>query len=66
MATFELIMPKLGESVIEATITRWMKSAGDTVNEDDAIVEIATERLIPKYLHLLKVKLSKPFLPKAK
>ncbi|MDP3463970.1 MAG: dihydrolipoamide acetyltransferase family protein [Bacteroidales bacterium] len=45
MATFELIMPKLGESVIEATITRWMKSAGDTVNEDDAIVEIATDKV---------------------
>lgn len=45
MATFELIMPKLGESVIEATITRWLKSAGDTVNEDDAIVEIATDKV---------------------
>jgi len=45
MATFDLIMPKLGESVIEATITRWLKSAGDTVNEDDAIVEIATDKV---------------------
>lgn len=45
MATFELIMPKLGESVIEATITRWLKSAGDSVNEDDAIVEIATDKI---------------------
>jgi 2-oxoglutarate dehydrogenase E2 component (dihydrolipoamide succinyltransferase) len=45
MATFDLIMPKLGESVIEATITRWLKTAGDTVNEDDAIVEIATDKV---------------------
>ena len=35
MAKFEIIMPKLGESIIEATITRWVKSAGDAVEEDD-------------------------------
>lgn len=45
MAKFELVMPKLGESVIEATITRWMKNEGDTVQEDDAIVEIATDKV---------------------
>lgn len=45
MATFELIMPKLGESVIEATITRWLKAEGEQVNEDDAIVEIATDKV---------------------
>lgn len=45
MAKFEIIMPKMGESVIEATITKWLKSAGDMVEEDDAIVEIATDKV---------------------
>lgn len=38
-------MPKLGESIIEATITKWLKSAGEQVEEDDAIVEIATDKV---------------------
>lgn len=38
-------MPKLGESIIEATITRWVKSAGDSLEEDDPIVEIATDKV---------------------
>jgi len=45
MARFELVMPKLGESIIEATITKWLKVAGDTVEEDDPIVEIATDKV---------------------
>ncbi|MBN1339141.1 MAG: 2-oxo acid dehydrogenase subunit E2 [Bacteroidales bacterium] len=45
MALFEVIMPKLGESIIEATITRWLKKEGDNVSEDDAIVEIATDKV---------------------
>ena len=45
MATFEIIMPKLGESIIEATITRWLKSPGDMISEDDALVEIATDKV---------------------
>ncbi|MBU1368492.1 MAG: 2-oxo acid dehydrogenase subunit E2 [Bacteroidetes bacterium] len=45
MAKFEIVMPKMGESVIEATITRWMKGVGDTVEEDDPIVEIATDKV---------------------
>jgi 2-oxoglutarate dehydrogenase E2 component (dihydrolipoamide succinyltransferase) len=38
-------MPKLGESIIEATITKWLKKVGDAVAEDDAIVEIATDKV---------------------
>ena len=38
-------MPKLGESIIEATITKWLKSTGEQVDEDDAIVEIATDKV---------------------
>jgi 2-oxoglutarate dehydrogenase E2 component (dihydrolipoamide succinyltransferase) len=45
MARFEIIMPKLGESIIEATITKWLKSVGEQVNEDDAIAEIATDKV---------------------
>ena len=38
-------MPKLGESIIEATITRWVKNVGDQLEEDDSIVEIATDKV---------------------
>lgn len=38
-------MPKLGESIIEATITRWIKNPGDRIEEDDPIVEIATDKV---------------------
>lgn len=45
MAKFEIVMPKLGESIIEATITRWLKKPGDTIQEDDALAEIATDKV---------------------
>jgi 2-oxoglutarate dehydrogenase E2 component (dihydrolipoamide succinyltransferase) len=45
MATFEIVMPKMGESVIEATITKWLKQPGDMVLEDEPIVEIATDKV---------------------
>ncbi|MDT8392301.1 MAG: dihydrolipoamide acetyltransferase family protein [Bacteroidales bacterium] len=45
MANFKIVMPKLGESIIEATITKWLKSPGDTIEEDDPIVEIATDKV---------------------
>ncbi len=45
MAKFEVIMPKLGESIIEATITKWLKQVGEVVEEDDTIVEIATDKV---------------------
>lgn len=45
MAKFEILMPKLGESIIEATITRWMKKVGEQVNEDEALAEIATDKV---------------------
>ncbi len=38
-------MPKLGESVIEATITKWLKKPGDVISEDDPLVEIATDKV---------------------
>ncbi|MEZ5082427.1 MAG: dihydrolipoamide acetyltransferase family protein [Bacteroidales bacterium] len=45
MALFEIIMPKLGESIIEATITKWLVKEGDTIAEEDPIVEIATDKV---------------------
>ena len=45
MAKFELKLPKMGESVAEATITSWLKEVGDTVELDEAIVEIATDKV---------------------
>ncbi len=45
MARFEIVMPSLGESITEATITRWLKQVGDKVSEDDAIAEIATDKV---------------------
>jgi 2-oxoglutarate dehydrogenase E2 component (dihydrolipoamide succinyltransferase) len=45
MAKFEIIMPKLGESIIEATITKWLKKEGDQIHEDDALAEIATDKV---------------------
>ena len=45
MALFEIVMPKLGESVEEATITKWFIKENDTVKEDDILVEIATDKV---------------------
>ena len=48
MAKFELKLPKMGESVAEATITNWLKEVGDTIAADEAVLEIATEKLFGK------------------
>ena len=45
MARFELKLPKMGESVAEATIINWLKSVGDSVEMDEAILEIATDKV---------------------
>jgi len=45
MARFELKLPKMGESVAEATITSWLKEVGDTIEMDEAVVEIATDKV---------------------
>lgn len=45
MAKYDLIMPKMGEGIIEATILNWVKKVGDTVAFDDTIVEIATDKV---------------------
>lgn len=45
MAEFHLVMPKMGESVIEATILTWHKKPGDTVHENEIILEVATDKV---------------------
>lgn len=45
MAQVELIMPKMGESIMEATILKWVKQVGDTVEVDETILEIATDKV---------------------
>jgi 2-oxoglutarate dehydrogenase E2 component (dihydrolipoamide succinyltransferase) len=45
MAQFELILPKMGESVAEATITKWLKNEGDRIEMDESVLEIATDKV---------------------
>lgn len=45
MAQFDLLMPKMGESVAEATIIKWVKNVGDSVKLDETILEIATDKV---------------------
>ena len=45
MAKFELKLPKMGESVAEATITSWLKEVGDTIELDEVVLEIATDKV---------------------
>jgi len=45
MADIELILPKMGESVAEATITAWLKNVGDTIESEESVVEIATDKV---------------------
>ena len=45
MAKFELKLPKMGESVAEATLTSWLKEVGDTIDFDEPVVEIATDKV---------------------
>jgi len=45
MAVVELLMPKLGESIMEATILKWHKQSGDHVNMDETVLDIATDKV---------------------
>src|SRR5436190_2858401 len=45
MATVDLVMPKLGESIMEATILKWHKQPGDHVKMDETVLEIATDKV---------------------
>ena len=45
MAEYKLRLPKMGEGIIEATITAWVKNIGDTIEEDDTLFEVATDKV---------------------
>ena len=45
MGKYLLKLPKMGESIAEATITKWLKEVGDIVEADESIVEIATDKV---------------------
>src|SRR5262245_54342997 len=45
MALVDLVMPKMGESIMEATILKWYKKAGDPVKMDETVLEIATDKV---------------------
>jgi len=45
MAIVDLVMPKLGESIMEATILKWHKKPGDTVQQDETVLDIATDKV---------------------
>jgi len=45
MATVEMVMPKMGESIMEATVLTWLKKEGDTIEEDESVLEVATDKV---------------------
>jgi 2-oxoglutarate dehydrogenase E2 component (dihydrolipoamide succinyltransferase) len=45
MADYKLILPAMGEGVMEATVINWLKNVGDTIQEDESVVEIATDKV---------------------
>ena len=45
MASVELIMPKMGESIMEATILTWLKKPGDKIEQDESVLEVATDKV---------------------
>ena len=45
MPIYQLVLPAMGESVSEATVTQWLKKEGDAVVADEAVVEVATDKV---------------------
>ncbi len=45
MAIVEMVMPKMGESVMEGTVLSWLKKAGDHIDEDESLLEVATDKV---------------------
>ncbi len=45
MAKVEMVMPKMGESIIEATILKWLKKPGDKIEQDESVLEVATDKV---------------------
>jgi 2-oxoglutarate dehydrogenase E2 component (dihydrolipoamide succinyltransferase) len=45
MALVEMVMPKMGESIMEGTVLKWLKSVGDTIEQDESVLEVATDKV---------------------
>ena len=45
MAKIEMVMPKMGESIMEGTILSWLKKEGDTIEQDESVLEVATDKV---------------------
>tara|TARA_B000000475_G_scaffold179065_1_gene144009 strand:- start:8 stop:1291 length:1284 start_codon:yes stop_codon:yes gene_type:complete len=45
MDKIEMVMPKMGESIMEGTILKWLKKEGDSINEDESVLEVATDKV---------------------
>src|SRR5687768_17405193 len=45
MALVEMVMPKMGESIMEGTILNWLKKVGDTIQQDESVLEVATDKV---------------------
>ena len=52
MAQYQLLLPKMGESVAEATVIKWIKNPGDMIQVDESVLEIATDKAILMFPHL--------------
>ena len=54
MNQVEMVMPKMGESIMEGTILKWLKNEGDSIDEDESVLEVATDKVdteIPSTFH---------------
>ena len=45
MNKVDMVMPKMGESIMEGTILKWLKKEGDSINEDESVLEVATDKV---------------------
>lgn len=59
MAQIDLIMPKMGESIMEATILKWLKKEGDSVDIDETVLEVATDKVDSEIPSPVKGRISK-------
>jgi len=63
MSNFQIVMPKLGESIQEGTITKWFVKEGDKVEEDDILFEVATDKVDSEIPSPVEGIISKIFFP---
>src|SRR5437868_8081216 len=45
MALIEMVMPKMGESIMEGTVLHWLKKVGDKIEQDESVLEVATDKV---------------------